>query len=83
MSVPQAIDFLKLINDQDVASSLKFLNEYDGNGLDIPRFTYMLVDILKEVIVFNKTDSTENLALLHEDNVYEVADFIDSKTAFE
>jgi len=82
LSTQEAIEFIRLVNNHSVTEALKELDKFDQKGVDIPRFTTMLIDILKEVIVFNKTSSEENLQLLNDENIYEIADFIDSKTAF-
>ena len=68
VSNEEKIEFINNVinnNHQDVLSSI---NSYDSRGVDISRFTNNLIDLLKECIIFNGSNSFRGLKVVNEQN---------------
>ncbi len=82
VSVENTIDFIKLFYNSQVDQVLQSIDDFDCKGVDLVRFTNTIIDVLKELIVFNKTRSMKTLKYLNETQVMELSMMIDSDLAF-
>lgn len=82
-STAEIVEFIELFNKGDTASSLDRINDFDYRGIDIARFTSSLIDILKEIIVFNNTKNPDFLTLTNKGSIIKEAENIGVNTAFD
>ena len=82
LSVEESIKFINLINDGRVIDCLEELENYDKKGVDLVRFTSTLIDIFKDLIVYNKTNSTSTFRKLSKSQAETLSILIDSDRAF-
>ena len=76
-SIDQKVHFLKLIYHFDVAQSLDLLNSFAQAGVDFKRLNSDLLDVLKDILVYKRTNEAEQLANLKEGVAEELAQEFD------
>ena len=69
VSIKAAIEFINNILNQDYQSILKEIQDFDRKGIDIQRFSNDLIDILKDVVIYNKTRNVSLLTKLDKDEI--------------
>jgi len=66
-SKSEKIDFLLDINNGDVSKVLNKINSFYEGGVDLKRFTGDVLEILKDVLIFKKTNDEHELTVLSEE----------------
>ena len=69
ISIKTAIKFINNILDSNYQQILTDISDFDKKGIDIPRFSTDLIDILKDVVIYNKTRNVELLNKLDLDEI--------------
>ena len=69
VSIKAAISFINNILDQNYQQILKDISEFDRKGIDIQRFSNDLIDILKDIVIYNKTKNISLLSKLDKDEI--------------
>jgi len=82
-STAEIVEFIELFHKGDTASSLEKINDFDYRGIDIARFTSSLIDILKEIIVFNNTKDSNFLTLTNKESIIKEAEIVGVNLAFD
>jgi DNA polymerase III subunit gamma/tau len=77
-SVAQKIELLKLVRKGNVSGVLAKLEEFLSSGIDIKRLSDNLLDILKDLVIYEKTHEENLLTALNEKEALELEPFIDS-----
>ncbi len=67
-NVKEKLDLLKLIQNKSTTLILEKTNEYIGRNIDISRLTNELLLILKDSLVYSKTNSSTLLEYIKEDD---------------
>ena len=78
-SKEEKIGLLKSIINGDINNVLERLNSYIERGTDIKRLTNDLLMILKDVLIFETSDSDKYLQILKYDDVVDLAKLLNSK----
>jgi len=81
VSTEDAIDFINTFDAGKIDDALERVNEFDHKGVDLVRLTNLLINIFKDVIIYNKTRNTKILKLLDNEQVEELSLSISSKDA--
>lgn len=81
VSTDDAIHFIEVFDSGKIDDALAIVNEFDQKGVDLIRLTNLLINIFKDLIVYNKTSNTKILKLLNKDQVELLNLGISSKTA--
>lgn len=68
-SIQDKIELLEIVASDDVESLLRKSDEYEKNGIDVSRVTSGLIDVLKDVLIYNKTKKETLLKTLNEEQV--------------
>ena len=79
VSIKAAIKFINNILDSNYQQILNDINEFDRKGIDIPRFSNDLIDILKDIVIYNKTRNINLLNKLDLDDVNSISMMTSSK----
>lgn len=77
-SVSQKIELLKLVRQGNVSGVLAKLEEFLASGIDIKRLSDNLLEILKDLVIYEKTHEENLLTSLNEKEALELEPFIDS-----
>ncbi|MBO4541517.1 MAG: DNA polymerase III subunit gamma/tau, partial [Bacilli bacterium] len=77
----QKIDLLKLLKAGDVSGVLSKLDEFLAGGIDIKRLTSNLLDILKDLLIYEKTGDSWLIQAIDDQEAAELAETIDSRSA--
>lgn len=83
LSIDEIIKFIKLLAEHKVVDSLNSLKEFDSKGIDIVRLTSSLIDVLKDVVVYNKTLKSDCLKVLKDTQALDLSFKLNSETIFE
>ncbi|MGI6378107.1 DNA polymerase III subunit gamma/tau [bacterium] len=81
LSTEEAISFIDIFNQGEIDRALKVVDDFDQKGIDLVRLTNLLINILKEIIIYNKTGNTEILKIINREQAQKLNLKIDSKTA--
>ena len=82
-STEEKLNLIHSILDGNVPDVLNRLGSYIERGTDIKRLTNDLLIILKDVLIYQTSNSTKYLEVLDEESVSELCNHIDTKTAME
>lgn len=66
---------IKLVNywaKKDVANALNYFNQLSAMGIDISKFVHSLINLLKDFLVFKKTNNTQLLEVADEDSLNKI-----------
>ena len=77
----QKIDLLKLVKAGDVSGVLSKLEEFLAGGIDIKRLNSNLLDILKDLLIYQKTGDAWLISAIDEEEANELSETIDSRAA--
>ncbi len=80
VSLEDSVKFLKSIVTGQNELVLEKIAEFDQKGMDLAKFTNTLINILKEIVVFN--NSIQYSGRVDKDLIKNVAGFITTKQAF-
>ena len=80
-STKEKIQLIKSVLNSDIPDILERLSAYIERGTDIKRLTNDLLMMLKDVLIYQTSNSTKYLQILKEDNIEELSNLLDSKTA--
>ena len=75
------IDMIKSIVDQDVKRIIVEIENIDNKGIDIPRLTNDLIEILKECVIYIYSKDSSLLKFLSGDEADSLCGFVNSKKA--
>jgi DNA polymerase-3 subunit gamma/tau len=76
-SIEEKVSLLESINNGDVSSLIARTNSYVSGGIDIRRLTGDLIEILKDLLIFERTKDASLLSSLDEANAKVLASSID------
>ena len=79
VSIKAAIKFINNILDSNYQQILNDIKEFDRKGIDIPRFSNDLIDILKDIVIYNKTRNIDLLNKLDLDDINSISMMTSSK----
>lgn len=82
-SKEEKIELIKSITNGDVADILQRLNSYIEKGTDIKRLTNDLLIMLKDVLIFNTSNTDKYLQMLKKEDVKDLANTLDNKRIME
>ena len=82
-STEEKLNLIHSILDGNVPDVLNRLGSYIERGTDIKRLTNDLLIILKDVLIYQTSNSTKYLEVLDEESVSELCNHVDTKTAME
>ncbi|MCF0118127.1 MAG: DNA polymerase III subunit gamma/tau, partial [Bacilli bacterium] len=83
LSVSEKIDLLKNINNGDIKYVLNKTNSLIENGIDIIRLTQDLLDILKDIIIYNRSLCSDILVSLNEEQAKVLCQKISTNNALD
>ena len=66
-SKAEKIDFLLSVNNGEVSKVLSKINSYYESGVDLKRFTTDVLEILKDILIYKKTNDEKELTILLEE----------------
>ena len=79
VSNEEKIQFINMILDNQHQELLNCINNFDQRGVDIARLTNNLIDLLKESIIYNGSNSFRGLKVLNENNINDLMHINNSK----
>ena len=82
-STNEKIQLIKSVLQSNIPDILNRLSAYIERGTDIKRLTNDLLMMLKDVLIYQTSNSVKYLQILKEDNVEELSNLLDSKTAMD
>ena len=82
VSSAEVLDLINLILDKDIKCILKKLNEYDQQGVDLVRLTYGLLNIMKELVLYNNNQDPSILELISNEQAETVGSKMNNTMAF-
>ena len=83
ISSKEKVALLQDINNGDVSASLEKIKNFSEGGIDIARLTQDILEILKDVLIYKKTNETTELSVLNENDAQLLADAIPTKKLHE
>ena len=83
VSTEEALEFLDICHQKKIDEALKTVDDFERKGVDLIRLTNVLINILKEIVVFNKTNSSKILRILNQEQVELASQHLSSKNAME
>ena len=76
ISTSEKIALIKSINDGDISTTLDKIKAFSEGGIDISRLTQDLLVVLKDVLIFKKTNETTELSVLNESDAQFLSELI-------
>ena len=83
ISLTEKIELIKDINAGNVTRTLERIKSFSEGGVDIARLTQDILEILKDVLIYKKTNETNELTTLREDSAESLASVIQMKKLHE
>mgnify|MGYP003293864118 CR=1 FL=1 len=83
LSTKEKVNFLKDINSGDVSRTLGKVKSFSEAGVDIKRLTEDLLEILKDVLIYKKTQDENELTKLSEQDAANLAEVIEIRKLHE
>ena len=83
ISSKEKVALIQDINNGDVSASLEKIKNFSEGGIDIARLTQDILEILKDVLIYKKTNETTELSVLNENDAQLLADAIPTKKLHE
>lgn len=68
-SITEKITFLQFLIHGNMKMIITMIEQYFNNGIDITRLTHDLINILKDILIFQITNDEDLLIILSKDNV--------------
>ena len=82
-STDEKISLIKSILQSNIPDILNRLSAYIERGTDIKRLTNDLLMMLKDVLIYQTSNSAKYLQILKEEDAEELSNLLDSKTAMD
>ena len=82
VSTQEILDLLNLILIKDVKQLLNKINQYDQQGVDLVRLTYGILNVVKEIVLFNHNQDETSLELISKEQAEVIGSKLSSKNAF-
>ena len=82
VSNEEKIEFINYIINNDHQTLLNVINEFDSRGVDISRLTNNIIEVLKECVIYNSSNSFKGLKVINSTNCGCVEN-ISTKKAFK
>ena len=79
-SINQKVSFITAINNKDMSNALDQLNEFAQGGVDLKRLNNDILEILKDILIYKKTEESAQLTMLTEDLASDLAKEFDTAT---
>ena len=79
VSNEEKIQFINSVINNEHQQVLATIDEFDSKGVDISRFTNNLIDLLKECVIYNSSNSFRGLKIINENNCGSVGNISASK----
>ena len=70
VTVPEKIELLQMVSDQDAKGCMKKINEFVERGIDIKRCTNDLIEILKESVIHDYSKDASLCTILNESEIH-------------
>ena len=83
ISTKEKIELIQDINCGDISSTLEKVKNFSEGGVDIARLTQELLEILKDVLIYKKTNETSELSTLNESDAQLLSNSINIKKLHE
>ena len=83
ISTKEKIALLQDINNGDVSKTLERVKSFSEGGIDIARLTQDLLEILKDVLIYKKTNETSEFSILNESDVQSLSDVLEIRKLHE
>ena len=81
VSNEEKIEFVNHVINNEHQVLLSLINDFDTRGVDISRLTNNLIDLLKECVIYNASNSFKGLKIINDNNCQYI-DQISTKKAF-
>lgn len=81
-TVDEKINLLRYVKDKDTINLLQLYRKYVTQGIDIKRFSNDLIDLLKETIIYKRTNGEGYSFINPKDKLSIIANDFDEKTCF-
>ena len=76
----EKVALVKDILNGDLEGILERVRQYEQQGIDLPRFTDGLIDVMKDTVVYANTHKTALLKVLSREEAEEIGELADAKT---
>ena len=83
ISTHEKIALIRDINDGNVSGTLEKVKSFSEGGIDIARLTQDILEILKDVLIYKKTNETNELSVLNEAEAEELSNEIQIRKLHE
>lgn len=83
ISTKEKIALIKDINSGNVSSTLERVKSFSEGGIDIARLTQDILEILKDTLIYKKTNETTELSVLTEEDASDLASAIEMRKLHE
>ncbi|MBR3839972.1 MAG: DNA polymerase III subunit gamma/tau [Erysipelotrichales bacterium] len=81
-TVDEKINLLRYVKEKDTINLLKLYRKYITQGIDIKRFSNDLIDLLKEAIIYKRTDGEGYNFINPKDKLSVLANDFEERTCF-
>ena len=83
ISTKEKIALIKDINSGNVSSTLERVKSFSEGGIDIARLTQDILEILKDTLIYKKTNETTELSVLSEEDATDLSSVIEMRKLHE
>ena len=83
ISTKEKIALIKDINSGNVSSTLERVKTFSEGGIDIARLTQDILEILKDTLIYKKTNETMELSVLSEEDASDLSKAIEMRKLHE
>ena len=83
ISTKEKIALIKDINSGNVSSTLERVKSFSEGGIDIARLTQDILEILKDTLIYKKTNESTELSVLTEEDATDLASAIEMRKLHE
>ena len=76
----EKVELIQDIAQGNMEAMIRKIQSYEEKGIDLPRFTDGMIDILKDCVVYQSTKKPDLLKILNEEQAKALAETVDAKT---
>lgn len=76
----EKVELITDITSGNMEAMIRKIQSYEENGIDLPRFTDGMIDILKDCVIYQSTKKPELLKVLSQEQAEQLAETADVKT---
>lgn len=82
VSIDNKLNLIKTLVGHKLKDALNYIETFDSSGVDISRLTSEIIDILKDVIIYKKTEDESFMNVLNKQSIQDISPYMTTQECF-